>query len=393
MKKKTLFTVFLDGLKPESLKHMPFVNSFIEKKQLRTILGYSITCHASMYSGVFPDKHRMLFIWKKNILNSPFKILKWIKIPSFMDNIYVRFLVWKVISRFINFPSFFGLPFVAHLPFKFWHNLDLSEKKFWDQDNYIDSYKTIFEIFREKKIDYKVIGMEKGLGDESFFVAKSEINKSFDWVYLFMGDVDHFSHSHTQESNYSIDRLKIIDKIIMEKYIEYKKIQPNTKFLLFSDHGHSVICEKINLYDKFQENGLELNSFFHVIDANFCRIWVNCEKDKQKIVNILNSIAGGWILSEEEQKKEHIYLDGNEFGDIIFYLDKGAVFSPTIWGAGSKVKSMHGYLPSHDDSYGVVATDLAIQSRELYLVDLGPTILDFFGLKFPYETDGSSFLN
>ena len=71
-----VLTVFIDGLKPESVEeYMPFLNTF-GKRRVETDLGYSVTCHATMYSGVYPNKHLRWFLWKYSPETSPFK---WIR--------------------------------------------------------------------------------------------------------------------------------------------------------------------------------------------------------------------------------------------------------------------------------------------------------------------------
>ncbi len=69
MKKKPVLSIFADGVRFDSLQFMPFLNS-LNKAPLETVLGYSITCHPSMYTGVYPDKHKIVFHWveskKKN---------------------------------------------------------------------------------------------------------------------------------------------------------------------------------------------------------------------------------------------------------------------------------------------------------------------------------------
>ena len=61
---KPVLTVFIDGLKPENIEHMPFLNSFSNKKKIKTEFGYSPTCYASMFTGVKPNKHLVWFTWK-----------------------------------------------------------------------------------------------------------------------------------------------------------------------------------------------------------------------------------------------------------------------------------------------------------------------------------------
>jgi len=93
-----VLTVFIDGLKPESLKHMKFVSSFNVRRIKTELINYSNTCHASMYTGVYPSKHQIQFIWKFSPETSPFNLLKRLGIHKFPHNLYSKFMAYAVIS-------------------------------------------------------------------------------------------------------------------------------------------------------------------------------------------------------------------------------------------------------------------------------------------------------
>ncbi len=73
---RPLLTIFIDGLHPDSLAQMPFLESLPHQRRIHTELGYSITCHATMYSGVRPDRHLLWFVWQRTEQGSPFKWLR-----------------------------------------------------------------------------------------------------------------------------------------------------------------------------------------------------------------------------------------------------------------------------------------------------------------------------
>ena len=95
---KPILTFFFDGLKPDSLAHMPFLNS-LSHRRLRTLLGYSITCHASMYSGVYPNKHLMWFVWQHSPETSPFRWLHSARLLQYLDSLPMRLLVQRITNR------------------------------------------------------------------------------------------------------------------------------------------------------------------------------------------------------------------------------------------------------------------------------------------------------
>ena len=100
---KHLLTVFIDGLKPESLEHMPFVNSLSSKRRIRTELGYSSTCYASMFSGVHPNKHLRWFFWKYSPETSPCKWVRKFKIDKLPHKLYYYLCATiKHLRTFVN---------------------------------------------------------------------------------------------------------------------------------------------------------------------------------------------------------------------------------------------------------------------------------------------------
>lgn len=64
MIKKPVLSIFADGVRFDSLQYMPFANT-LNSVPLETVLGYSISCHPSMYTGVYPNKHKIAFHWVK----------------------------------------------------------------------------------------------------------------------------------------------------------------------------------------------------------------------------------------------------------------------------------------------------------------------------------------
>jgi len=390
MNQKVL-TIFLDGLKYNSLKYMPFLNSFRYKARLKTLLGYSLTCHATMYTGVYPDKHNYWFVWKNSPHTSPFKKIVFLKYFPFCNILPIKLLIHKVITFFNrDNTSFFGIPKVVHLPVKYWNYIDVTEKKNYCEEKYIEKYPTIFDILRKEKIDFIVIGMDKSEKEESKIVRKYSFTSIPQWSYLFMGDIDHFSHTYLQDSKEGQRRLKKLDKLIELKYQEFSKNIKNFHFIVFSDHGHIPVHHRINIYDVYKKNKINLNDFFHIIDVNFLRIWVNNKREKKILENILINNLKGFLIKSQELEKYHLPKNNNEYGDIIFYLDAPYIFSNTIWGYSRKIISMHGYLPEYADSNGVFISNLPIKKKDVKLIDILPSHLELLNVDIPGYVDGES---
>ena len=157
---ENLLTVFIDALKPESLQHMPFLLSLGEKRRIRTELGYSTTCHASMYTGVYPNKHLVWFIWQYSPDTSPFKWISDLGIHKLPSNTYTRYLYHRISClprREIS--AFFRIPFLWNMPLEAWSRFDVAEKRLWTEPGYLADYPTVFDILRETAIDFDIVGL------------------------------------------------------------------------------------------------------------------------------------------------------------------------------------------------------------------------------------------
>jgi hypothetical protein len=151
-----------------------------------------------MYSGVFPNKHLMWFVWKYAPNTSPFKWLKSFSFLEHLDSIPLRLLLHKVTTYFEKRTAFWGIPRIVHLPIRYWPNIDVSEKLFWDETGYLENYPTIFEFLRKYNVAYETVGMTKT--PLINLVTDHQFTEITPWTYIFIGEVDGLSHQYRQDS-------------------------------------------------------------------------------------------------------------------------------------------------------------------------------------------------
>jgi hypothetical protein len=141
----------------------------------------------------------------------------------------------------------------------------------------------------------------------------------------------------------------------------------------------------------FRQAGDDLHRYVNLVEANFARFWFRSDRERSRVEEVLSTIPGGATLTEELLQKYHLSMPDNRFGDLVFYLDVPRMFSPTIWGFGNSLTSMHGYLPEYADSDGVLVTNRAMRDGDqARLVDIMPSIISRFDLSLPDYLDGRS---
>ena len=395
---KHLLIVFIDGLKPESLKYMPFTNSLVSKRRIRTELGYSTTCYASMFSGVHPNKHLRWFFWKYSPGTSPCKWVRKFKIDKLPHNMYTEQVIYQL-ARIINkrriSDGAFNLPLLWYVPITGWADLDISETKSWMSSNYLENYPTVFDILRDNKISYEIVGaLQQPLSESSQVVGQYHLNRINPFTYFFIGDIDPLSHKYGQNSDIVIQRLKMIDEMLKRKYEMFEKADDDFTFIIFSDHGHMIVENKVSLLEVFKSYRENLRDFLYIVDSSYARFWFRNEKEKDRITRVISRMGDmGYVLTNEHLKKNHVNMPNNQYGDLIYYLDSPNVFTHRIKVFGKNLEgtvvSGHGFMPNYPDMDGVfVSNKKVIDCSHIELVDIMPSILDIFNTEIPDYVDG-----
>ena len=392
---KPVLSIFADGVRHDSLKYMPFLNQ-LNSVPLETVLGYSITCHPSMYTGVYPDKHKIAFHWVRSKKNGPYTPLSIFPHIFPFQNSFVQAVLSHFFAKFfLKSKAFMGYGKILNLPMKFWNLLDINEFKYWDEDNYINNdIKTIFEIVRGKKLKHHISKMHKpNLGKLDFIDVVNPAG--FDWIYYFLGESDSVSHAHTQHSKEGKDFLLKLDGFIEKRYKEFKKAHPDFTFIFWSDHGHIPIKKRYNLYNEFKKYNVDLKKFFHLIDSTTVRFWPENEKQRKNIVKIMENIPGAHIVTEKEYAELHLAKDTDLYGEMFYYLDGGNTFIHTIHGFGLKTKSMHGYHPKAEGNLGLFVSNKKIMRNKATLPDIFVTSINNLGIEYKLKAglDGRNILS
>jgi len=390
--KRPVLSIFADGVRFDSLQYMPFLQR-LNQVPLKTVLGYSITCHPSMYTGLYPKKHGIAFHWvKSKRKNGPYSFLSYFPDIFPFSNPYLQAVISHFYSKLFlkkKASPFMGYGKMLNLPMKFWDKVDINERKYWDEDGYInEDVKTIFELLRDKGYSYHVSNMHKpNLGEID--AIKVEKPGNFDWIYYFIGETDHISHEYKQHSEEGISFLKRTDDFIESRYKEFEELygKDGFDFFFWSDHGHIDITQQIDLYESFKSKKYDLKSVFHLVDSTTARFWPNSDEERKKILEVMSTIPEAHRVTAKDFEDLHLSGDSDLYGDLFYYLDGGAVFIYTIHGFGKKTQSMHGYHPDAKGNDGLFVSNKDIVTDKVHLPDVFSTTLASLGIQYDPKID------
>jgi hypothetical protein len=129
------------------------------------------------------------------------------------------------------------------------------------------------------------------------------------------------------------------------------------RLYIFSDHGMANCNEFLDLQAQINALGLRMGKDFAVVyDSTMARFWFFNDRARQKVIEKLEQVPQGRVLSDLELRKLHAHFDDGHFGQLIFLVREGVLIVPSHMGE-RPIRAMHGYHPDDPQSYAALLTN------------------------------------
>ena len=247
---------------------------------------------------------------------------------------------------------------------------------------------TIFDVLKENNIKYYAhihpahkVHIENVV---SRYIEEAKDSERFS--FLFVGTLDGIGHKYGPRSDELKAGLKKVDHGLEEIYKHACKLHDEVEILVFGDHGMAQVDRHIDLSNAIKMANLSKNDDTYFLDSTFARFWVSDKTKRANLINILNDVPGGHVLTQDECNEYCIRFKHNYFGDIIYAVEDGAIIQPSYYCEDNNPPvGMHGYLPGcrDNESAFVFLSDKTKGIGDLGRVDmrrLFPTVLDALDL-------------
>lgn len=251
---------------------------------------------------------------------------------------------------------------------------------------------TIFDIIKKENLPYYFHGHPK-YKVKTDKVTERYLNEEkggHPFSFLFMGDLDGIGHKYGPDSVERKNILMKVDSAIEKMYTHATSIYDDVELLVFGDHGMAQVNQTIDINSIIKEFDFD-NDDRYFIDSTFARFWIDNQDKKNELCEILGTIKGGHVLTNDEISNYKIRFDHNYFGDIIFVIDEHYLLHPSFYSnASSYPLGMHGYLPDSTDNESsfIIASTRTRNKGDIGRVDMRrvfPSILDLLNLLDTYK--------
>ncbi|MCX7918586.1 MAG: alkaline phosphatase family protein [bacterium] len=332
--------IFIDSLPYQYALQMAVAKQFVTQLPLTPGFGYSINIQAELFTGKMPDELGYFSEWTYVGTNSPFWKYRFLfKVISPMGKCYVIDRVLhrlgnKIFGPIWNIP-FHYLPYLQNQPDIFSPNYHIPSLFIQNPDLYVIKYPDFKHPNRDAKMT----------------LAGLTAMESHPRLFIGLVDLDGITHRVGVGTSDYVKAIEELNTNISTLIGKYQKLYPDGKIVVISDHGMTNVTGSVKLIMETEFGNPSPERYFYIQDSTMLRIWTFDNNLRSELEKFLNQQVYGRIITPEERLQYK--LTSSKFGNILFLLNEGLVFSPSFY--GKKIpKAMHGYHPELESQKGVL---------------------------------------
>lgn len=357
MKPRLALFVFVDACGWEIIKHHPFARAHApERRQLRSVFGFSSACIPSILSGRWPVSHRNWCYFVYDPPHSPFRFLRHLRwLPrALTSRRFFRHRLSKLLKVHLKFRGYFDL---YNIPFEYISFFDFSEKKNPLQPGGLNVGPNIFDHLQERGIPYHVSDPMRTERENLDHLLTDITAEKIDFAWLYWPDLDGVLHRVGNLSPEVPAKLEAYEPWLTELMTHAREHYETVQLTIFSDHGMANCDTLLDLRAQIEPLGLRMGEDYAVVyDSTMGRFWFFNDRARQLVSERLRKTTGGRIIPESELEALGALFPDRYFGELIFLVDEGVLIVPSHMGE-RPIRAMHGYHPDAPHSYASLLTN------------------------------------
>jgi len=374
MGKKLALYTFIDAFGWEVYKEYGFMSDTLTNKtKLKTTFGFSSAADPSILTGRYPDEHTHWSSFYYSPETSPFKIMKLLAILPrvIFDRWRIRHWMSKIIQKFNKYTGYFE---IYSVPFKYLYYFDYLEKNDYFVPGGILKTDTIFDFCVDKKIPYFCSNWRLS-EEQNLKIAKEVIKKGeIELMYLYLPKLDAVMHAVGTRHKKVEQKLAWLEREVRKVLEVAEEHYDIVNLYVFGDHGMANVKEDLDLIPVIEATGLKFGiDYIAMYDSTMARFWFLNDKAEEIIRDAVKDVKQGYMVTNEELSKMHVYFEDHKFGDAFFLVNAGVLLCPSFMGV-STMAGMHGYHPDDKDSYPVFLSNKSIDQDILSITDIRKTM-------------------
>lgn len=343
--------VLIDALGWKFLEGQPFLDDVLPyRKPLRTVLGFSSGAIPTILTGLPPSQHSHWNLFYYDPQGSPYRWLRHFRfVPGPVLNHRVTRKALKEMGKRVlglgrNFECCVRPSLLPYFNF-------VERRNIYARDG-VAGAQTIFDLLAANGVPHHIYSYHDWSDEEILRRAQEDVGSSgATFFFVYLCEMDMVLHDHCGDSGAFAKRLGWYETGLRELFRRAKRVDPEAKFTLFSDHGMTPVNQHVDLVKEIEALGLDMPSdYLAVYDSTMARFWFMNSKAREAVVRCLEEQPCGRILPDAELRQLGVCFEDRRYGELIFLLHPGWLLSHSDFhGKGWMPSGMHGYHP--DDPY------------------------------------------
>lgn len=410
MTEKKLLVVLIDAYKPEYLfsGDSPYLYQMWDSnngKTLKPVLGYSDAIRSTIFTGKYPVETDYWMKIQYSPDTSPFKTFSKLafldRIPSDFIRRSIKFWASKFLYDFLEIESDYAEISLQNIPLRIIENFDYTLNTTMHASKKIGGEKTLFKYLSDNGLNFAYLDSSQ-YGLVNFFSTKrieenfkgdiDSLDDNIRLIFLYIHHLDNSAHRYTTQSPKFQKDLKNVDSAVKRlcSYIQ-GRYGGNWSTIIFSDHGINNTKKFLDLTSEVYRPGFG-EDYLLFLDSSMIRFWFKTEDRKREVMERFESMGVGRFLTQQELIEYHLDFNHNKYFEEVYLLDPEYSLFPNFISL-LKPYAMHAYDPEYPSQKGIAIFDsdnFSIGKKEVELIDILPSILDYFEITYD-GLEGDSF--
>jgi hypothetical protein len=179
-------------------------------------------------------------------------------------------------------------------------------------------------------------------------------------LFLYLSYLDHYLHWNVHDRDGVNVQLDWYERGLRDIWRAARSARDDVRMLIVSDHGMTPIRWTYDLRRDVATLGLRIpTDYLPAYDSTMARFWVENERARAKLVDLLQDHPCGRLLSQAELQRLGVWFDDGRYYHLLFLAHPGLLLSPSDMGH-VRFAGMHGYHPSEPTADAVLLSTFEV---------------------------------
>jgi hypothetical protein len=247
---------------------------------------------------------------------------------------------------------------------------DFVEPRDLFERNALGKIKTLIDFFEENDVDYFCSDHNETDPENADALAEALYSRKITAAFLHLRGIDPVVKHEGPRSSALRGRMAWIDHRIRRLYETAATGYDRVELIVFSDCGTLAATEVFDIEDKLRKSRYAYGQdYVAVYGPAMAQFWFMTHERHTAIVQILNTLSCGRVLTKEDLLEQGCWFSDNRFGEAIFLANPGTVFVPNDI-VSAPLVTASGYHPQNEELAGGFACNLADMEPPKHLTQI-----------------------